>query len=414
MGIKNLKLLAVLALMALVLFSCEDTKDEDKEVPVPVITSIEPVAGYPGEEVTVTGENFNSVAALNLIQLSEGTVVLASITPTTATATQLTFIRPLDVSGVGEPIHATITVQNLDDPDEKISESTAIDILPIFDVIAVDNMVSQYGDPRTKGGIAFDADGNMYVRGQDPGTITKIAPDGTQTINWGETQWGEGEMVCDGTYLYAAQVWGTASNGGTTYRIPLTGGTAEEYVSGADAYYPFNLDFDADDNFYIGSAGGAIFRKSAADGSITTLIDGLGWGAPMRVHDGDIYWYTRSDSANNGLWKAPIPADGDTIATGDITQILSSQDYSPSGLAVDGLGDVYLMDGWVDNNDYSLPGMLVRVTPVGVVEDVFELPTQNPNFAVWHENKMYITAGALDSTVYVLYMGADRGTNASP
>lgn len=411
MGIKNLKILFILALIGLLIFSCEDTKDdEDNELPLPVITSIEPVAGYPGEEVTVTGENFNPVAALNLLHLTEGTVTLATITPNTATETQLTFTRPADVSGVGETINAMLAVQNLADTDEKISESVAIDILPIFDIIGVTGMINAYDQPRTKGGIAFDAAGNMYVRGQDPGKITKITPDGTQTY-FGETQWGEGEMMCDASYLYAAQVWG---DDGTTWRIPLTGGAAEEYISGADALYPFNLDFDDDGNFYIGSADGIIFRKSAANGSITTLIDGLGWGAPMRVHDSDIYWYTRNDSANNGLWKAPIPADGDTIATGDVTQILSSQDYSPSGLAIDGLGDVYLMDGWVDKNDYSLPGMLVRVTPAGVVEEVFELPTQNPNFATWHDNKLYITAGALDSTVYVLHMGEERGSYASP
>ena len=57
---------------------------------------------------------------------------------------------------------------------------------------------------------------------------------------------------------------------------------------------------------------------------------------------------------------------------------------------------------------------LTRVTPQGAVEEVWELPTENPNKAVWHDNKLYIAAGNQDSTVYVLHMGAEYGWGAVP
>ncbi|MBC8401485.1 MAG: IPT/TIG domain-containing protein [Candidatus Marinimicrobia bacterium] len=405
MWIKFLRIITILTFIAMVMYSCEDTKDDgDKEVPVPTITSIEPFAGYPGEEVTITGENFNAVYSMNLIQLKDDAVFhLETVTPNSGTETMLTFTRP-NISGVGVTIHAWLQVRNLADSEEKVSDSVAIDMLPVFDIISV------AGLPKTKGGIAFDDAGNMYVRGQDPGEIYKITPDGTESY-FGETHWGEGEMVFDATgNLYAAVVWGDYG----IWKIPPTGGTGELYLADADAPQPFCLDFDANGNFYVGSAGGAIYRESASTGEITTLIDGLGWGTPMRLFGDDIYWYTKNDSGSNGLYKAPIPADGDTIATSSITQILFSDDYNPSGLAVDGLGDVYLMDGWIDKSDKTLPGMLVRVTPAGVVEDVFELPTQNPNKAAWFDNKIHVTAGDLDSTVYIIHLGEERGTGAVP
>jgi len=406
MGIKYLKAFAVITATMMIMLSCgifDDSDNGDKEVPVPVITAIDPFAGYPGEEVTITGEDFNAVYSKNLIELDTSGVPLASVSPTAGSETMLTFDRP-NVSGVGVTIHAWLRVRNLDDLEEKVSDSVAIDLLPIFDIIAVEGL------PKTKGGLAFDADGNLYVRGQDPGEIYKITPDGTESY-FGQTHWGEGEMSFgpDG-YLYATVVWGEY---GTT-RIPPTGGDYESYVTDADAPMPFCLGWDDDENMYIGSAGGAIYRRSAASGEVSELISGLGWGASMRVFEDEIYWYTKNDSGNNGLYKASIPADGDTIASSSISTILASEDYNPSGLAIDGLGDTYLMDGWIDDSDYTIPSMLVRVTPAGAVEEVYELPTQNPNKAAWHNNKIYIAAGQLDSTIYVLHLGEERGTGAVP
>ena len=257
---------------------------------------------------------------------------------------------------------------------------------------------------KTKGGLAFDADGNLYARGQDPADVFKITPEGEESY-FGQTHWGEGEMhIGPDGYLYAAVVWGDYG----IVRISPAGGDYETWMPDMYVNNPFDFDWDSDGNMYIGTADGTIYRRLAnTDNEVELLKSSGAWGSPFRLYNDDLYWYTKNDSGSNGLYKAPVPAVGDTVTASSITQILASEDYNPSGLAIDGMGNVYLMVGWENST-------LVRVTPQGAVEEVWELPTENPNKAVWHNNKLWIAAGNQDSSVYVLHLGEEYGTGAVP
>jgi hypothetical protein len=393
-----MKLLFILVLIPVVfLFTyCEEEDPED--VPVaPVVTSLSTASAYSGEPVTITGSDFNSVLNMNLVELAGKTAtVTESATPSSVTETTLTFTVPT-MSLSGETIDAYVSVRNL--ASDLASDSLELSVKPIFNVDSVEGL------PKTKGGIAFDGEGKLYARGQDPGEIYIIGPNGNQRY-WGQTTWGEGEMIVGpDDYLYAAVVWGTFG----VMRIPLaTGGDGVTYVPDTDIDNPFCLDFDADENLYVGTADGGFWRRNS-DGSVIQILSDQGWGSPTRLNQGYVYWYTKSDSGNNGLYRAPLPdaSTQDTIATSSIETILKTEAYTPSGLAVDSFGNVYLMDGWGAT-------MLVRVTPSGTVEELIDLPTENPNKATFHGDTIVITQGNQGNQIWTYYLGEGYGDTATP
>ena len=99
MKIKNFRLLTIITLSMFVMFSCEEEKEDSGPtvLPVPVITSVDPSDGYPGEEATITGENFNATAALNLIEIDTNSVIIASITPS-ATSSKILFCKTVQIN----------------------------------------------------------------------------------------------------------------------------------------------------------------------------------------------------------------------------------------------------------------------------------------------------------------------------
>lgn len=397
MKLRYLLLALMIPVLVIFFIGCEDTDDADDDPVPPTVTSLSPTSAYTGEPVTITGSNFNPTLNMNLVELAGKTAsVTESATPTSATETTLTFSVP-SMSSTGEIIDAYVSVRNLE--SDLASDSLDLEVKPVFNVDSV------AGLPKTKGGIAYDSEDKLYLRGQDPGDIYIVGPNGNERY-FGNTVWGEGEMIVGpDDYLYAAVVWGTFG----VMRLPLaTGGDGVTYIPDTVIDNPFCLDFDEDQNLYVGTADGGFWRYNS-DGTGTQLLSNRGWGSPTRLNGDYVYWYTRSDSGSNGLYRAMLPAatSNDTIADADIETILKTEDFSPSGLAVDGMGNVYLAVGWGNT-------MLTRITPNGTVEELLELPTENPNKLTFHGDLLVITQGNQGNEFWTYYLGDGYGEGATP
>jgi streptogramin lyase len=195
-------------------------------------------------------------------------------------------------------------------------------------------------------GVALDGGGNAYVADTDNDTIRKITTAGVVTTLAG-TAFSSGST--DGT-ASAAQFYGPQgvavdgsgnvyvadTNNHTIRKITPAGvvttlagtagllhGSADGTGSAARFFAPQGVAVDGSGNVYVADAGNATIRKITAAGVVTTLAGTAGWYGS---------------------------ADG----TGSAAQF-----YDPSGVAVDGNGNVYVAD--------SLANTIRKITPAGVV-----------------------------------------------
>ena len=227
---------------------------------------------------------------------------------------------------------------------------------PIFSVVAgslwkKENLdgrgfVAQFNNPS---GIAVDAGGTVYVADTDNCTIRKVTPDG-----------------------YVMTIAGYAS-------VRTGNGGLGGYVDGANSVAlfksPSGIAVDKWGNLYI-TDGNAAIRKVTPDAVVTTLAgggvsgdaDGIGRGAQFNSSqgiavDGNGNVYV-ADTGNNKIRKitpdgvvttlAGSENTGSSDGTGSVAQF-----NSPTGVAVDGNGNVYVADS--GNN------RIRKITPDGVV-----------------------------------------------
>ncbi|MBI5047722.1 MAG: hypothetical protein HZB54_02055 [Deltaproteobacteria bacterium] len=192
--------------------------------------------------------------------------------------------------------------------------------------------------------IAVDKDGNIYVADADNFRIRKVTPDGIITTIAGSGirgyKDGEGKIA-----MFA---------------------------------YPTGVDVDKDGNVYVADRGSHTIRKIERDKNVVTIAgngypayaDGNGVKTHFREpisltvdHDGNIYV---ADSGNNAIRK--ITPDGivSTLAGGKPGykdgKGRDAKFLWPTGVAIDGLGNIYVCDS--QNNKIR------RVTPEGVVSTV--------------------------------------------
>lgn len=198
-------------------------------------------------------------------------------------------------------------------------------------------------------GVAVGTDGNIYVADIGNNVIRKVTPDGVVTT-------------------LAGSASGTGSTDGT--------GTVASFR------YPGGAAVDKAGNVYVADTGNDTIRKMTPQGAVTTLaglagqrgsVDGTGSNArftdPFDVtvdSSGNVYV---ADEGNDTIRKvtpegvvttlAGLAGNfGSTDGTGSAARF-GSKDGGPSGVAVDGAGNVYV----TDTQNHTIR----KVTPAGVV-----------------------------------------------
>jgi sugar lactone lactonase YvrE/Tol biopolymer transport system component len=185
-------------------------------------------------------------------------------------------------------------------------------------------------------GMAFDAASDLYVADLNNHRVRKIAPNGIIT---------------------------TVAGGGTMFgdNIPATA---------AQLQAPFAVAVDAQNDLYIvdaGATGSGLVRKVTPDGTITTLLFGLGEPEGIAVDaQGNLYI---AESLNNDVLElsttgvvSTVAGTGGVGSGGDGGPATAAQIYFPVGLTFDAQGDLYIAEA--DGNRVR------KVTPAGIISTV--------------------------------------------
>jgi len=191
-------------------------------------------------------------------------------------------------------------------------------------------------------GVALDVSGNVFVGDQTNNRIRKITPAGVVT---------------------------TLAGSGTSGFLDNVTGTSAQF------YYPEGVSLDAAGNVYVGDYYNNRIRKVTPAGAVTTLagtsssgnVDGTGTSAqfysPYGVAtdaSGNVYVADQNNYRIRKITPGGVVTTfaGSTQGTADGTGT-QAKFYSPNGVAIDAVGNVYVSD----MSSYRIR----KITPAGIV-----------------------------------------------
>ena len=357
-----------------------------KVIPTPVITSISPTKGFPGDRITITGSNFSTVADDNIVKF--GTV---SIHIESASTIQLTVNVP---EGLDD---GTFTV-TVNDVVSKASQK--------FDVLNRINVTTLAGGSSTNygyvegtgsaarftlpGSMSMDSEGNLLVC--DNAVIRKITTAGVVTTFAGSATTGTDDgtgsaaqflgtnaMVknSSGNYFIADYLRIRKMTSGATVSAFVGSGTSG-YVNGVGVTAEFlsigEMASDSHGNLFVSETSGYRIRKITPTGEVSTFAgtgnygtnDGQGTAAGFASLGGIMI------DASDNLYVIDNPRIRKITPDGTVTTFAG---VSPSGYVNGSLsearfnnmttlvtgprGDIYVVD--------SGNSRIRRITPQGIV-----------------------------------------------
>lgn len=341
--------------------------------PAPTIASFSPTAAATGEQVIITGTNFNTAATSNTVKFN-GITATVSV----ATSTQLTVIVPAGTST------GRITVTAYGQTTTSIADFTLLGMVITQAGSGVSGFADGTGTAAQFGhapDLVVDAAGNIYVADASNNfRVRKITPAGVVTTVAGNGVSGYADGT--GTSASFSMLLGIAIDGnGNIYLADLGNSRIRKvtpasevstiagtgvfgYADGPAATSAFNLPMgvavDNAGNVYVADAGNNRIRKIS--GGVVTTVAGDGvagfadgpaatarFNNPMKIKvdvNGNIIVL---DQNNNRIRKISPGGTVTTIAGSGVAGFAdgpaaTAQFNAPAGLAIDQAGNIYVGD----------------------------------------------------------------------
>jgi sugar lactone lactonase YvrE len=265
---------------------------------------------------------------------------------------------------------------------------------------------ASFNDPT---GIGIDSGGNLYVADTINNTIRKITPAGVVSTFIGDAGVpgsingtgtvarfkspsavavdGSGNVYVADTGNYLVRMSTSAGVVTTLAGTAGSRGTADGSGSAARFYEPAGITVDGSGNVYVADTGNDTIRKITSGGSVTTIagavalpgsVDGTGTAAQFFApgglavdSGGNVYVADKGNDQIREMTPAgvvttvagAVGGSGENDGTGPAAEF-----NEPSGVAVDGSGNVYVTD--------QLNDTIRKITPAGVVTTLAGTPGQ--------------------------------------
>lgn len=391
--------LSLLAGAGFILCTGGCSKSGSSSAPVKAsISSLSPASGPFSTIVTINGTGFSSTPSDNIVQFNH-----VAATVQQSTATQLTVLVPKQ-AGTG-PVTVQTGPNTTSGPIFTYVYTATVSTFAgsgIKGFADGSGTAAQFGAPAA---IAIDANGTLFVADLGNNLIRKVSSSGSVSTLAGNRIAGHVDSTngLAAEFLYPSGIGvdaqgncyvGDQSNNMIRKLSPsgavstLAGNGAGGYQDGsgtaAKFFSPSGLAVDSLGNIFVADWGNSIIRKVTPLGMVSSfagnlnvgLVDGSGTGARLdRPNDaafdksGNLYV---ADSYNNAIRKITPAGQVSTFAgtgqKGFADGAADSAQFSdPTGIALDGAGNIYV----ADYGNYRIR----MITPSGRVSTVAGLST---------------------------------------
>lgn len=351
--------------------------------PAPSITRVDPDSAVGGVmDLKIVGQNFAERADQNIVFLGSSEAIVKQ-----ATATEITIVRPLKLSG---PNMIKLAVR-----DAMVIASFGPYYLEpgLITLPAVGQINS----------ITMDRDENLYAEGSKK--IFKVSPRG-EVVQFGTVDFISSAMrVGSGGYLYIQR-----KDNRDLYRIGPAGGAAERYARIRKRAHFF--DFDQNGYIYSGSLKNGLCITSP-DGTTSTEVPGYADAFQInavRVFNGYVYLSAdtiTSDPARrfSGIYRLEIKGNGELGTRELVFDWAKSGEYSNAlinDMTFADDGDLYVA------TDHLNPILVIH--PDGSTAPFFAGELETPATQICWGNGNYLYLNKLgredkDSAIYRIIMG---------